>query len=140
MPTRPIRPAAVCVAAAAAWTLSAGISAASTPAPFQIAPAPFGNPNGSLDVPPSRCATLVDDAAHTVTVAGSLPGRWGCMIDAEVRWLNVSTGATGFARMSNGLNGYPPEAVLGTGPGHVVVTLIPLPGSTTPGLTVVAVP
>ena len=75
-------------------------------------------------MPPIACAAEVGNQPGTTTITGAKPGRWGCLIYAEVRWSNLATGATGSARMSDGLNGFPPEAVLHTGVGQVVVTVL----------------
>ena len=136
-----VRTLLVGFATAVALALSSpAIASAATTVPFQIDPAPFGNPNGSFDVPAIRCAAEVGNRPGTATITGGKPGRWGCLIYAEVRWLNLSTGATGYARMSDGLNGFPPEAVLQTGVGQVVVTVLPLPGNVTPGFATFFVP
>ena len=136
-----VRSLVVCVASAAALGLSSVATAsAATTVPFQINPATFGNPNGSFDVPPIACAAEVGNQPGTITITGAKPGRWGCLIYAEVRWLNLATGATGSARMSDGLNGFPPEAVLHTGVGQVVLTMLPLPGNATPGFATFFVP
>ena len=56
-----------------------------------------------------------------------------------MHWLNLSSGASGSARMSAGMDGYP-EAILPTGTGQVVVAVYP-PGSRyTPGVATVYVP
>ncbi|MDH3010669.1 hypothetical protein [Gordonia alkanivorans] len=80
-----------------------------------------------------------------IVVLSALTGtgfrRWGCLIYADVRWLNLSTGSSGAARMSNGLNGFPPEAVLPTGTGQVVLTMLQgTPGNVTPGFATFFVP
>ncbi|MDG3015443.1 hypothetical protein [Speluncibacter jeojiensis] len=134
-----VRGAGCCVTAAVVAVLSATVAAAVT-VPFQVQPASFGNPHGSFDVPPTHCAAEVGGASGAVTITGTLPDRWGCLIQSDVHWLNLSTGATGTARLSDGLNGHPPEATLPTGPGRVVAVLVPLPGTTTPGLVTVDVP
>ncbi|MFD4291869.1 hypothetical protein ACFWPA_04185 [Rhodococcus sp. NPDC058505] len=136
----PVRGLAMCAAVAAAFLTTTGVASAAAAVPFQVAPAPFGNPNGSFDVPAIRCATVVGERPGDLTITGSMPGRWGCLINAEARWLNLSTGASGTARLSDGLHGYPPEATVHTGAGQVAVVLIPLPGSVTPGVAAVAVP
>lgn len=131
---------AVTVALAASVLATTGISAAEVTVPFQIDPASFGNPNGSFDVPPSRCAAVVGAQPGSVTITGRDPGGWGCVIYAEVNWLNLSTGASGTARMSDGLNGFPPATTLSTGIGQIALTLLPLPGTTTPGFATFYVP
>ncbi|SDE18656.1 hypothetical protein SAMN05444580_111130 [Rhodococcus tukisamuensis] len=116
-------------------------AAAPVTVPFQVDPAPFGNPNGSFDVPPIRCAAVVGDRPGVVLITGGKPGRWGCPLSSQVHWLNLSTGATGSAQLSDGLHGFPAEATLNTGAGQVVVTVNPLGGgSVTPGFATFAVP
>ena len=118
-----------------------GVAAAEVTVPFQINPASYGNPSGSFDVPPSRCAVRIGETEGSVTVTGSKPEGWGCLIDAQVDWLNLTTGASGTARMSDGLNGFPPEATLATGSGQVALVLHPLPGPPmTPGFATFTVP
>ncbi|MCK8615820.1 hypothetical protein [Gordonia sp. C13] len=108
---------------------------------FQINPAPLGNPNGSFDAPAIRCGAEVGKQRGVVTITGTERARWGCLIYADVRWLNLSTGATGAARMSNGLNGFPPEAELRTGSGQVVITMLQgIQGNVTPGFATASVP
>ncbi|MFZ2173906.1 MAG: hypothetical protein WAW17_07700 [Rhodococcus sp. (in: high G+C Gram-positive bacteria)] len=119
---------------------TAGIASAAVTVPFQINPAPFGNPNGSFDVPPSSCVAVLDEQPGSVTISGAKPGGWGCIIYSEVNWLNLSTGAAGTAWMSDGLNGFPPEATLNTGSGQVALTLRPTVGPTTPGFATFYVP
>lgn len=102
--------------------------------PFQVNPAPFGNPNGSFDVPPIHCGVVLDPPGSAV-ITGAEAGGWGCLLSSEVRWWNMTTGVTGWARLSNGLNGIPPAATLNTGPGQVAVILLPMDaGTVTPGL------
>nr|WP_088896792.1 hypothetical protein [Rhodococcus sp. BUPNP1] len=109
--------------------------------PFRIDPASYGNPNGSFDVPPVRCAVRIGETEGGVTITGNKPEGWGCLIYARIDWLNLTTGASGTARMSDGLNGFPPEAVLATGIGQVALVLHPLPGPPmTPGFTTFFVP
>lgn len=128
------------MALATSVLVSTGVAAASVTVPFQIDPASFGNPNGSFDVPPSHCAAVVGEQPGSATITGGNSGRWGCLIGAEVRWLNLSTGASGSAWMSDGLNGFPPATNLDTGSGQVALTLLPLPGTTTPGFATFYVP
>lgn len=116
-----------------------GTASAVTVTPFQLAPAPFGNPNGSFDVPAIRCGVEIGKARGVATVTGRDAGRWGCLPYVWVRWLNVSTGATGAAKMTSGLNGIPPQAMLRTGVGQVVVT-IDAKSPVSPGLATVWVP
>ncbi|MEE2033428.1 hypothetical protein [Rhodococcus chondri] len=136
-----MRALGACVIAVGTSALAAaGIATAAVTVPFQINPAPFGNPNGSFDVPPSNCVAVLGEQTGSVTISGGKPGGWGCIIYSEVNWLNLSTGATGTARMSDGLNGFPPEATLNTGSGQVVLTLRPTTGTTTPGFAGFYVP
>ncbi|MGV9662789.1 hypothetical protein ACWDUL_09045 [Nocardia niigatensis] len=107
--------------------------------PFQIDAAPFGNPNGSFDAFPARCAAVVGDRSGVVVVTGSKPGGWGCFLSTPVTWLNLSTGATGVATLSDGLNGIPSAATLYTGVGQVVLMLAP-GGTYTPGFATFVVP
>ncbi|EGD56419.1 hypothetical protein SCNU_02662 [Gordonia neofelifaecis NRRL B-59395] len=116
-----------------------GVAAASTVQPFQIQAAPFGNPNGSFDAPPIRCGLETGVRSGQLTVTGIAPGRWGCPPFAQVRWANLSTGRTGVARLSAGLNGRPAEATLSTGRGQVVLALT-TSGIVTPGFATIAVP
>jgi hypothetical protein len=58
-----------------------------------------------------------------------------------VRWLNLSTGASGSARLSDGLNGVPAEAIVQTGTGQIAVAVLSVAGSIiTPGVTSFYVP
>ncbi|WP_338892047.1 hypothetical protein [Rhodococcus sovatensis] len=119
---------------------STGTASASVTVPFQVAPAAFGNPNGSFDLPAFRCAAVVGEQPGAVTIAGGDEGRWGCLVSSDVRWLNLSTGATGYARMSDGLNGIPGQVTLHTGIGQVVVTVLGSGGTITPGVASFFVP
>lgn len=121
-------------------TLLTASPASAGTVPFQIQSASFGNPGGSFDVPPIHCGIEVGRAAGVVTITGTLPGRWGCMSSASVTWVNVTTMTTGTAQMSNGLNGFPPEAVIRTGVGQVGIKIDALSGIITPGLTTLWVP
>lgn len=120
----------------------AGIAtAAPTTVPFQIAPAPFGNPNGSFDVPRVQCAAVIGDQPGVVVITGGMAGGWGCMTSSPVQWINLSTGATGATELSDGLNGIPSHASVVTGAGQVVVMLSSKSGgTTTPGFATFAVP
>ena len=137
-----VRRLAVCVAVVAGSALApAAIASAEVTIPFQINPAPFGNPNGSFDAPSVRCVAVVGEEPGTVTITGGKEDRWGCLLSSDVRWLNVSTGASGSAVMSDGLNGIPPHAVLHTGPGQLAVTVISASGGIiTPGVAGLYVP
>ncbi|WP_089248064.1 hypothetical protein [Rhodococcoides kyotonense] len=119
---------------------SAGISTASVTVPFQIDPAPFGNPNGSFDAPAVRCVAVIGESSGAVTITGGKEDRWGCLLSSDVRWLNLSTGEAGFARTSDGLHGLPSEANLATGSGQVVVTVTSPVGVITPGVATFQVP
>jgi hypothetical protein len=132
----------ICATIVGAWGLSAMGVAAAEPVkvPFQINPAPFGNPNGSFDVPALHCAAVVGDQPGVVLITGGRPDRWGCPLSSQVQWLNMSTGATGAAQLSNGLNGFPAEATLNTGAGQVVLMLNTLGGNVTPGVATFFVP
>lgn len=118
----------------------AAIASADVAVPFQIDPASFGNPNGSFDVPPIRCATVVGDRPGTVTVTGAKEDRWGCPPVSEVRWLNLSTGASGVTWLSPGLDGFVPEASIESGTGQVALVVLVSGGVVTPGFTTLAVP
>ncbi|WP_345351135.1 hypothetical protein [Rhodococcus olei] len=136
-----VRRLGVCATVAAAAALSAaGVATAAVTVPFQIDPAPFGNPNGSFDAPPVRCAAVIGDESGVVTITGGKPGHWGCPLSSEVRWLNLSTGTSGSARLSDGLNGVPAQVTLHTGTGPVAVAVTPSAGPITPGLAVLSVP
>ncbi|GAB24966.1 hypothetical protein GOPIP_075_00640 [Gordonia polyisoprenivorans NBRC 16320 = JCM 10675] len=117
----------------------ADASASVTAIGFQINPAPYGIPTGSLDSTPARCFAEVGRHRGEVTVTAEEWARWFCPPNSEVRWINLSTGATGVARLSNGLNNIPAHADLRTGPGQVALTLLP-GGVYTPGFATVAVP
>ncbi|WP_092808180.1 hypothetical protein [Rhodococcus globerulus] len=136
-----VRRLAICSAIVIGSALApvAAASAAVT-VPFQIDPAPYGNPNGSFDAPAVRCVAVVGDQAGTVTITGGKEGRWGCLLSSEVRWLNLSTGASGTARLSDGLNGFPAEAILQTGSGQLAVAVLSTAGSITPGAATFYVP
>lgn len=136
-----IRRLAVCATIVAGAALApAAVASAAVTVPFQIDPAPFGNPNGSLDVPAIRCVAVLGEQPGTVTVTGGKYDGWGCLLSVEVRWLNLSTGASGSARLSNGLNGIPAAATLQTGTGQVAIAVMPEPGIVTPGVAVLYVP
>ncbi|NRI64328.1 hypothetical protein FEZ60_02030 [Rhodococcus sp. MS16] len=117
----------------------AAASAAVT-VPFQIDPAPYGNPNGSFDAPAVRCVAVVGEQAGTLRITGGKEGRWGCLLSSEVRWLNLSTGTSGTARLSDGLHGYPAEATLQTGTGQIAVAVLSAAGTITPGVATFFVP
>lgn len=108
--------------------------------PFQIQPASYGNPNGSFDVPPIRCAVETGRQRGVVTITGADRGRWGCLAFGRVGWFNLTTGAAGRAKLSSGLNGIPPAASLNTGSGDVVIRIEAWGGVVTPGFATVRVP
>ncbi|WP_330180228.1 hypothetical protein OHB26_27925 [Nocardia sp. NBC_01503] len=127
---------------AAAGMASTGTAAAdATTIPFQINPAPFGIPTGSFDAPAGDCAAVVGDQPGVVLITGGRPGGWGCPLSSNIRWINLSTGATGAAQLSDGLNGIPSAATINTGPGQVALILTTVTASTiTPGLATFYVP
>lgn len=115
--------------------LAPAVAAAAVTVPFQINPAPFGNPNGSFDAPAVRCVAVVGERSGAVTVTGGKEDRWGCLLSSEVRWLNLSTGASGTALLSDGLHGIPAQATVETGTGQIVVVLTSTAGGLiTPGV------
>ncbi|MGK2242278.1 MAG: hypothetical protein ACI9JD_004859 [Rhodococcus sp. (in: high G+C Gram-positive bacteria)] len=137
-----VRRLSVCTSVVIASTLtSVALASAAVTIPFQVNPAPYGNPNGSFDAPAVRCVAVVGEQPGTVTITGGKEGRWGCLLSSEVRWLNLSTGASGSARLSDGLNGVPAEAIVQTGTGQVAVAVLSVAGSIiTPGVTSFYVP
>lgn len=136
-----VRRLAVCTSVVAASALvSVAAASAAVTVPFQINPAPYGNPNGSFDAPPVRCVAVVGEQPGEVTITGGKDGRWGCLLSSEVRWLNLSTGASGFARLSDGLNGFPAEATLRTGTGQLAIAVTFVAGAITPGIATLYVP
>ncbi|MFG1783857.1 hypothetical protein ACGFIU_15590 [Rhodococcus oryzae] len=140
-----VRQSVACAAVVAGSVLaSAAVASAAVTVPFQINPAPFGNPNGSFDAPAVRCVAVVGEQPGTVTITGSeegrREGRWACQVLGDVHWLNLSSGAAGSARMSVAQSGYP-AAVLPTGTGQVVVAVVHTGSSfVTPGVATVYVP
>ncbi|MFZ2527516.1 MAG: hypothetical protein WAX14_07660 [Rhodococcus sp. (in: high G+C Gram-positive bacteria)] len=133
---------AACAATVALSALvPANIASAAETIPFQIDPAPFGNPNGSFDAPSVRCVAIVGEHPGSVTITGGKDDRWGCLLMADVQWLNLSTGTSGTARLSDGLNGIPAAAVVPTGAGQVVVVVTSSAGGViTPGIGTFSVP
>ncbi|MGW4533624.1 hypothetical protein ACWEOI_22020 [Nocardia sp. NPDC004340] len=118
---------------AACGLAAIGTAAADTVTiPFQIDAAPYGNPNGSFDAFPARCAAVLGGQPGAVVVTGAKSGGWGCFVSTPVNWINLSTGATGVAMLSDGLNGIPSAATIDTGPGRVALMLAP-GGTYTPG-------
>ncbi|MDL9936225.1 hypothetical protein QSJ18_05675 [Gordonia sp. ABSL1-1] len=131
--------AALAMSAVAAFLIAPGTASAATIVPFQIEPAMYGNPNGSFDVPPVRCGVEVGKTRGVATVTGLMRQRWGCLPYLWIRWVNLSNGRTGTAKMSSGLNGIPAEAILRTDVGQVMLTL-DVRSPMTPGVAVVWVP
>lgn len=128
-----------CAVAVGAVTVGAPVAAADGVGahPFQVNPAPFGNPNGSFDHPPVDCVTVVGEQPSEVRISGGGEGGWGCLLYSRIDWVNLSTGETGVGWMSDGLHGNPPESTLVTGPGHVALALWPTNPTVTPGFTTV---
>ena len=139
--TNLVRRLSACVSIVAVSVLApAAVASAAVTAPFQINPAPFGNPNGSFDAPPVHCVAVVGEQPGTVTITGAKDERWGCMLSTEVRWMNLSTGASGSGRLSGDNQGTPGEATLQTGAGQVAVAILPAAGPVTPGFATFCVP
>lgn len=118
----------------------AAVASAAPAVPFQLDPAPFGNPDGSFDAPAVHCVAVVGEPPGTVTITGGKDGGWGCLLSSEVRWLNLSTGASGAARMSDGLHGVPAAATVQTGSGQIALVVLPVAGPITPGVATFYVP
>ncbi len=131
------RRSAVCGAIGVMLGLSAGAAGADT-IPFQLDPAPYGNPNGSIDSLPAHCVAVTGERPGEVRITGADPVGWGCY-SAPLRWLNLSTGASGEARLSDGLNGIPPAATVATGSGQVAIVVL-AGGVYTPGVVTTWVP
>lgn len=139
--TNLVRRLSACVSIVAVSVLApAAVASAAVTVPFQIDPAPFGNPNGSFDAPPVHCVAVVGEQPGTVTITGAKDERWGCMLSTEVRWMNLSTGASGTGRLSGDNQGTPGEATLQTGAGQVAVAILPAAGPVTPGFATFFVP
>ncbi|MFK4361314.1 hypothetical protein ABH939_004830 [Rhodococcus sp. 27YEA6] len=139
--TNLVRRLSACVSIVAVSVLApATVASAAVTVPFQINPAPFGNPNGSFDAPPVHCVAVVGEQPGTVTITGAKDERWGCMLSTEVRWMNLSTGASGTGRLSGDNQGTPGEATLQTGAGQVAVAILPAAGPVTPGFATFFVP
>ena len=139
--TNLVRRLSACVSIVAVSVLApAAVASAAVTVPFQINPAPFGNPNGSFDAPPVLCVAVVGEQPGTVTITGAKDERWGCMLSTEVRWMNLSTGASGSGRLSGDNQGTPGEATLQTGAGQVAVAILPAAGPVTPGFATFFVP
>ena len=127
---------------AGSFLAPAAIASAAVTVPFQI------DPYGPFDFPSVRCVAVVGEQPGTVTITGPTeggrevtgePGAGHCEVPGDVHWLNLSSGAAGSARMSVAQHGNP-AAILPTGTGQVVLTVIPEPGTTTPGFATVSVP
>lgn len=132
---------AVCGAIVVGAALApAAVASAEMVVPFQINPAPFGNPNGSFDSPRVSCVAVVGEQPGVARITGGDPTRPGCYAVSDVRWLNLSTGATGSARMSDGVGGSPAEAIVLSGAGQVAVVALPVSGTTVPGIATFFVP
>lgn len=131
--------AGAALAIGATLALAGPGSAAPVGVPFQIAPAPYGNPGGSIDSLPTHCVVVVGERPGVATVAGGQNDGWGCTLNTPIRWINLSTGASGVAVTSDGLNGFPPRAEIATGPGQIAMMITP-GGVYTPGFATVAVP
>ncbi len=139
--TNLVRRLSACVSIVAVSVLApAAVASAAVTVPFQINPAPFGNPNGSFDAPPVHCVAVVGEQPGTVTITGAKDEGWGCMLSTEVRWMNLSTGASGTGRLSGDNQGTPGEATLQTGAGQVAVAILPAAGPVTPGFATFFVP
>lgn len=139
--TNLVRRLSACVSIVAVSVLApAAVASAAVTVPFQINPAPFGNPNGSFDAPPVHCVAVVGEQPGTVTITGAKDERWGCMLSTEARWMNLSTGASGTGRLSGDNQGTPGEATLQTGAGQVAVAILPAAGPVTPGFATFFVP
>ncbi|TJZ77231.1 hypothetical protein FCG67_14685 [Rhodococcus oryzae] len=132
----------MCAISVAALGLSTAGTAVAAPVtvPFQVNPAPYGNPNGSFDAPAPRCAAVVGAQPGAVVITGGNPGGWGCPLTSQVQWMNLSTGATGTTHLSDGLNGIPAAATVNTGIGQVVAVVNPVAGIVTPGFATFYVP
>ena len=70
--TNLVRRLSACVSIVAVSVLApAAVASAAVTVPFQINPAPFGNPNGSFDAPPVHCVAVVGEQPGTVTITGA---------------------------------------------------------------------
>ena len=134
-----VRLSVACAAIVAGSILApAAVASAAVTVPFQI------DPYGSFDFPSIRCVAVVGEQPGTVTITGPeerrREGRSGCLQLSEVHWLNLSNGAAGSTRMSDGVDGYP-KAVLPTGTGPVVLVVVHTGSSfVTPGIATDYVP
>lgn len=134
-----VRRSVACAAIMAGALLApAAAASAAVTVPFQI------NPYGSFDFPSVRCVAVAGEQPGTVTITSPeerrREGRSGCLQLSEVRWLNLSSGASGSTRMSDCVDGYP-KTVLPTGTGQVVLVVVHTGSSfVTPGVATVYVP
>lgn len=136
--TKLVHRLAVCGAVLVGAALApAAVASAEVTVPFQVNPTPYGNPNGSVDSPPGNCEVVVGEQPGVARVTGV---NSGCYLISEVRWLNLSTGASGAAKMSAGLFGMPHEAVVSSGPGQVALFGVPFAATTVPGFATFYVP
>lgn len=128
--------ATACLGFGAVTTAAPAQAAAVTP--FQIQPAAYGNPNGSLDLPPIRCGTANGPKSGRLTVTGMPGTRWGCLPRGDVQWINLTTGRTGTAKLSYWTAGDDAQATFTTGRGQVALMVgSGAFNSYTPGLTTV---
>jgi hypothetical protein len=118
---------------------STAVASADVIVPFQVNPAPYGNPNGSADTPRVSCAAAISETGGTVRITGPTD-RPGCYLVSEVRWVNLSTGASGVAPMVDGVLGTRVSEPLPTGAGQVAVVAVAGNGFTVPGFATFYVP
>ena len=137
--TRILVATAVGAASVCAAVTGTGPATAATTVRFQVAPLPFGNPNGSFDAAPYECVGVVGDKPGVLTVTGGDRDAWGCADVSPIHWVNLSTGATGSGRTSSALKNIAPHATLRTGRGHVALVLT-VRGVYTPGILDIWVP
>jgi hypothetical protein len=89
-----VRRSVACAAVVAGSVLApAAVASAAVTVPFQINPAPFGNPYGSLDVPSVRCVAVVGEQPGTVTITGPKEGWWGCLLWTDARQRSCRPGS-----------------------------------------------
>jgi hypothetical protein len=119
---------------------SAAVASAEVTIPFQFTPAPYGNPRGSVDSPPSNCAVVVGEQPGIAKVTDAPNANTGCYLISDVRWVNLTTGASGNARLSDALFGSPHEAIVYNGPGQVALIGLPTSATTVPGFATFYVP
>lgn len=116
------------------------VASAETVIPFQFNPAPYGNSSGSFDSPPASCVVVVGEQPGVAKVTVAPNTTTNCYLISEIRWLNLSTGASGSARLSDGVGGIPTQAILQSGPGQVALIGIPDSITTVPGFATFYVP